>query len=182
MVILKILTINPNTNANNTKLIAEALAPHNESGLEINVVNPEKGIKGMEAYYHKLLAGYHIIPMIEQAEKDGYNAVIIAAFNDTAIEAAKEAVNIPVVGMVEASLIWSLLLAHKILILVSADSAIPRTERYLQQMGLPESRYLVRSIGMDIVDIIPPNVDIDTPDGIAAAAEQQIFFNCSYLN
>jgi len=175
---LKILVINPNTNPNNTRVIAEALTPHKEPGLEIEVVNPETGPEGMEAYYHKLLAGYHIIPMIAQAEKDGYDAVVIAAFNDAAMEAAKELVNIPVVGMMEASLIWPLILAHKILILVSANSAIPRAERALLQIGLPESRYFVRSIGMDVVDIIPPDVDLDTPEGIAAAAEQQIFFNC----
>ena len=45
---IRILVINPNTNPRNTKVIADAIAAYKTPGIEVDVVNPEKGPLGLE--------------------------------------------------------------------------------------------------------------------------------------
>jgi allantoin racemase len=56
---------------------------------------------------------------VEKAAKEGYDGIIIYCYGDPALQAAKQAVRIPVVGLGEASAIFALLLGHKFGILTA---------------------------------------------------------------
>ena len=112
---LRILVINPNTNPKNTKVIADAISPYASEALKIDVVSPEKGPIGLESYYHNYLASVHVHKRIVEAEKESYDGVVIACYGDPGIEAAKELVNIPVVGITEASYALARILCTKFL-------------------------------------------------------------------
>jgi len=146
MFCLKILVLNPNISETNRKILIEALAPYQEPEIDIDVINAEKGPEGLESYYHKQIQGAEILPMIAKAEEDGYDGVVIACYGDPGIEAAKELVNIPVVGIAEASLLLAPILGHKFLVLASADTSVPRIERFIRQLGLNEGLGEVRAI------------------------------------
>ncbi len=143
---MKILVLNPNTSETNRQILVDALAPYQEPNISIEVVNAKKGVEGLESYYHKVIQGAEILPMIQKAEDDGYDGVIIACYGDPAIEAAKELVNIPVIGIAEAALFLAPILGHKFLVLVTADTSVPRAERHIRQLGLNESLGEVRAI------------------------------------
>lgn len=150
----KILVINPNTNPKNTKVIEDAIKPYIPTGFQVDVVNPEKGPIGLESYYHNFLAAVEVHKVIVDAEKNGYNGVVIACYGDPGIEAAKELVNIPVVGITEASYALARMLATKFLVVVSAEAAVPRQIRYIKSLGIPDFQYAVRPIGLTVLGVM----------------------------
>jgi len=150
----KILVINPNTNPKNTKVIEDAVKPYIPTGFQVDVVNPEKGPLGLESYYHNYLAAVEVHKVIVDAEKNGYYGVVIACYGDPGIEAAKELVNIPVVGITEASYALARMLATKFLVVVSAETAVPRQIRYIKSLGIPDVQYAVRPIGLTVLGVM----------------------------
>jgi len=151
---MKILVVNPNTNPKNTKVIEDAVKPCISKEFQVDVVNPEKGRIGLESYYHNYLAAVEVHKVIVDAEKNGYNGVVIACYGDPGIEAAKELVNIPVVGITEASYALARMLATKFLVVVSAETAVPRQIRYIKSLGIPDFQYAVRPIGLTVLGVM----------------------------
>ena len=135
-------------------MIADAISPYASEALKIDVVSPEKGPIGLESYYHNYLASVHVHKRIVEAEKEGYNGVVIACYGDPGIEAAKELVNIPVVGITEASYALARILCTKFLGVVSAETAVPRQIRYIKTLGIPDFQYAVRPIGLTVLGVM----------------------------
>lgn len=154
----RILVVNPNTNPKNTKVIADAIASFTPTGVEVDAVNPEKGPIGLESYYHNYMASVNIHKIIIEAEKEGYDGVVIACYGDPGIEGAKEIVNIPVVGITEASYALARILATKFLVVVSAETAVPRQIRYIKSLGIPDFQYAVRAIGLTVLGVMSDRV------------------------
>jgi allantoin racemase len=155
---MRILVINPNTNPKNTKVIEEAISNYRTRYLQIHVVNPEKGPVGLESFYHNYLATVEVLKLVVEAEKQKYDGVVIAAFGDPGVEAAKELVNIPVVGMTEASYALARLLSTKFLVVVSADTAVPRQTLYMRKLGVPDYQYAIKPIGLTVLDVVTDQV------------------------
>jgi allantoin racemase len=150
----KILVINPNTNPKNTKVIADAIDPFVPEGTKVDVVSPVKGPVGLESYYHNYLASVNVHERIVEAEKEGYDGVVIACYGDPGVEGAKELVDIPVVGITEASYAYARLLSTKFLVVVSAATAVPRQIRYIKSLGIPDFQYDVRPIGLTVLGVM----------------------------
>lgn len=150
----RILVVNPNTNPKNTKVIADAIAPFAPLGVKVETVSPNKGPVGLESYYHNYIASVNVHKRIVEAEKEGYDGVVIACYGDPGIEGAKELVDIPVVGITEASYALARILATKFLVVVSAETAVPRQIRYIKSLGLPDYQYAVRPIGLTVLGVM----------------------------
>ena len=69
----------------------------------------EYGPASIESVYDAEMAAPFIVRKVEEAEKNGYDAVVISCMMDPGVKASKEAVNIPVVGAREASYALSLI-------------------------------------------------------------------------
>jgi len=150
----RILVVNPNTNPKNTKVIADAIAPFTPPGVEVETVSPDKGPVGLESYYHNYMASVNVHKRIVKAEKEGYDGVVIACYGDPGIEGAKELVDIPVVGITDASYALARMLATKFLVVVSAETAVPRQIRYIKSLGIPDYQYAVRPIGLTVLGVM----------------------------
>ncbi len=69
---------------------------------EVDAVNILYGPASIESVYDDTMAAPFIVQKAEWAEKNGYDAVVVSCMMDPGVKAAKEAVNIPVVGPKEA--------------------------------------------------------------------------------
>jgi len=65
---------------------------------EVEVANLTYGPASIESYYDDSLAAPFVVQKILDAEKKGFNAMIINCFMDPGLDAAREVVSIPVVG------------------------------------------------------------------------------------
>lgn len=87
----------------------------------------ESGTPHLEYEFYEHLAIHNIIEKTVNAEKNGYDAVVIGCFYDPGLREARELVKIPVIGVCEASLhIASMITAGKFSILVGRGKWIPK--------------------------------------------------------
>ncbi|OGA50551.1 MAG: hypothetical protein A3F74_01225 [Betaproteobacteria bacterium RIFCSPLOWO2_12_FULL_62_58] len=95
----------------------------------------------VEGLYFEMLQSTWTVEGILQAEKDGYDAAVIACYFDPGLEAAREVARIPVVGLAEASMAYASLLAKKkrsIAIIAVAEKGVLKTYDVIDKYGLTE--------------------------------------------
>lgn len=88
------------------------------------------------------LASGEIIRMAIDAEREGFDAVVLYCFSDPAIDACREAVSIPVVGGGQASYLLALPIARQFGVLVSDKARIPEKRLFAHQAGVDAGRVI----------------------------------------
>ena len=74
------MVINPNTSESMTKHIREALSIIKRPDTELTVVCAERGPETIDSAYHEYFAIPPTLDLVHKANREGYDAVIIAAF------------------------------------------------------------------------------------------------------
>lgn len=121
---------------------------------EISVDCIEKGPESIESAFDELLASGPLVDKIMEAENDGYNAVIVYCGSDPGVEAAREMVDIPVIGPGKISFLIANDLAYRFSILSVLDETITRDTENYRKLGFDITRLAsIRSIGIPVVDI-----------------------------
>ena len=130
------------------------------SDTELEIVNLAKHTHSHRAYveglYFELLQSAYNVEAVLQAQKQGYDAAVIACYFDPGLEAAREVARIPVVGLAEASMAYASLLAKKkrsIAIIAVAEKGVLKTYDVIDKYGLTEqliSNRPVRHIPLEI--------------------------------
>ncbi len=150
---MKILVLNPNTSEMVTKKIEMAVMAVARKDVEVTVDRIEHGSEVLESYYDEAISAPYIIEKVKQANRDGYDAIIIAAFCDPGIEALKEISDVPVYGTAETTFSVALLLGNKFAILTEKKHKESVKIQQVRKMGV-ESRFAgVRALGMGVMDI-----------------------------
>ncbi len=80
---MKILVINPNTSTSMTDHLRLELEACKAPSTAVTVVNPASGPLVIESAFDEALAIPPTLAIVEQGERDGYDAVVIACFSDT---------------------------------------------------------------------------------------------------
>lgn len=78
-----------------------------EDGTVIDAARAERGPPAIESEADAVEAGPEILRMVREAEREGYDAAIIWCAGDPALRAARELVDIPVIGPGEAMRVLS---------------------------------------------------------------------------
>ena len=94
--------------------------------------------------------GYRAIQKVYEAEKAGFDAVILGHFQDSGLAEAKAIVDIPVVGLGESSLLYACTLARKIGLITISPRFIPVHEEQVTRHGLDK-----RVIGIHAIEYKP---------------------------
>lgn len=144
--------INPNTTVEMTKQIERELNRLKGDDTVLEVTNPSSGPGAVASNYDEIVAGFELLRMVQAAEDDGYDAIIIACFSDPAIVAAKELCDIPVVGIAEASMHMACMLGSKFTILTTSRKRIPSKALYVRYNGLESRLASVRALGVSVVE------------------------------
>jgi len=102
---------------------------------EVDVVNIDYGPSSIESRYDDVLAAPFVVKKAEWAEKNGYDAVAVSCMMDPGVKAAKEALDIPVVGPKEAANQLAQILGDKV------ATIYPRGITVLELSQEPERTY-----------------------------------------
>ncbi len=143
---MKIMVINPNTSESMTEHIREALKRIKRSDTELTVVCAEKGPETIDSAYHEVCTIPSTLDLVKKANQEGYDAVIIAAFPDPGLVAAKEISNIPVIGIEESTLHIAAMLGAKFSIMTTLRQRIPSKKDHVYMRGLEHFLAAVRSL------------------------------------
>ncbi len=117
---------------------------------EIELVNTQHGAETLEGFYHASFAERDTINEIIQAEKDGYDVVVVWCTANVGVEAAREVVKIPVVGIMEAAHLLAMLLGRRFSELVSVKNVVVRHERNAEILGSNSKLASVREIALPV--------------------------------
>lgn len=145
---IRLLILNPVSTDIWNDLVYKAVSEIVEESTRIDVRNLREGPPAIETEYDKTLAEHYVVEEVVKAEKEGYDAVVINCFDDPGLNASREVVKIPVFGIGETSIIYSLLLGHHIAIISTGRNSLVAYRRRVRELGV-ENRVVYVS-GIDI--------------------------------
>lgn len=100
---MKILIINPNSDANTDRIMKEKADKLALPGVEVDVVHATKAPKLVCSYEEQASSGEEMIQIV-RSTADIYDAYIVACHSDPNLDLVREIAGKPVVGIAEASL------------------------------------------------------------------------------
>jgi allantoin racemase len=122
---------------------------------EVEVANLTYGPASIESHYDDSLAAPFVVQKILDAEKGGFNASIINCFMDPGLDAAREAVSIPVVGAGESAICLALVVGDRFSIIDPGPARYVSRNPTKQVRGMGvESRFASsRGAGIPVLEI-----------------------------
>ena len=114
-----------------TKILDEVGQP----GTTVDYVNLRHGYKVVRTYARAYNA-LQIVQRAYEAEKKGYDGLIIGCASDLGMKEARSMVDIPVVGATEAAALLACTLGNKFSVICTDPTACARTESLIKSYGL----------------------------------------------
>lgn len=98
----------------------------------------DKGLEAAHMAYPGLrfLNDREILKSVTKAQKEGFDGVVISCFFDPSLRASRQQLNIPVVGMAEASMHLASMMGLRFAIITSDPSYIQEIEENLHRYGM----------------------------------------------
>src|SRR5271163_2994236 len=153
---MKLLVVNPNTSASMTARIGAAARAAAAAGTEIVAVNPESGPASIEGYFDEAFAVPGMIEEILKGQDAGFDAHVIACFDDTGLEAARCCASGPVIGIGEAAFHLASLIAHRFSVVTTLSRSIAPIEGNLAKYGLDRRCARVRACEVPVLALEDP--------------------------
>ena len=153
---MRILLVNPNTTASMTEKAAVAARVVAASGTEIIAATSRMGPVSIEGHYDGALAIPGLLAELKERRTDGYDAAIIACFDDTGLDAARSLAGAPVVGIGEAAFHMASLIAGKFSVVTTLARSVPAIEHNLAKYGLASRCAKVRSSDVAVLELERP--------------------------
>lgn len=154
---MRLLVINPNTTATMTEKIGAAARRVAAPGTEILAVNPGSGPASIEGYYDEAMSLSGLLGLI--AGRDDYDAVIIACFDDTGLDAARCLTDKPVIGIGEAAFHMAAMLSNSFSVVTTLGRSVPAISHNLARYGLATRCARVRASEIPVLDLEDPLSD-----------------------
>jgi len=150
---VRILIINPNTSKSMTDKIRSIAEAVKRDDCEITVICPEHGPVTLESSYDEAYAIAPTIDLVKQANKEGYDAIILACFCEVGVEAAKEISSVPVFGLEETTLSLALVLGDKFGIMTEKWPRVAMKKRHVRRYGLLDRMASIRPLELSVAEL-----------------------------
>jgi allantoin racemase len=148
----KILIINPNTNPAATQIIESKLQPFVRTGTQLKFVNAENGPQGIDTCLDVAISSIEAAKIVA-ANRNDYAAFILACGIDPGLDACRQIVSQPVVGIAEAAMLMACMLGHKFSIIATLKEEIPQIEELVSRNGLQTRLASIRPIQMTTAEL-----------------------------
>lgn len=152
---MHILVINPNSTAAMTRSIEAAALDAARAKTRITAVNPDDtppAIQGPEDGA-AALPGLFALFDREVLEKGGYDACVIACFDDTGLMTLKRRSPIPVIGIGEAAFLAAMLVGDSFSVVTTLGVSTPVIEANLAAYGIAARCRKVRASEVPVLDL-----------------------------
>jgi allantoin racemase len=149
----RIAFINPFGTAAFDAIIEETLVPYAGAGTAVDVIHLEGVPENIDYYYPKHLMELAIFRVVRRLEADGYDAVVVGCCYDPGVKVARELVDIPVVGPLEAAMNHASYFGHRFTVITDHRKAVPWLEDLVRLHGTTNCRG-VSCIDWYITDMI----------------------------
>jgi len=151
---VRITLLNPNTSRVMTAKIAAAAREVAGPDVEIVAVCPTEGPAAIESHYDEAFAALAVIALIEEdlvaGGSDGY---VIACFGDPGLDAARELVDVPVVGIAEAAMHVAALAGRSFSIVTTLSRTLGRADDLVHRYGFDRACVSAYGSGVPVLDL-----------------------------
>jgi allantoin racemase len=154
---MRILVVNPNTTASMTEKIGAAARRVASPGTEITACNPLHGPVSIEGYYDEAMSLAGMLEVIRNTAD--FDAVVIACFDDTGLDAARCLTDRPVIGIGEAAYHMASMVSNKFSVVTTLARSVPALEHNLHRYGLAARCARVRSSEVAVLELEKPGSD-----------------------
>lgn len=146
---IKIRIITPHVSPRPQKL--DEVAGLNEFlDVAFSHVNLTMGPPSIQGMFDDGFATPGIVARCIQAQKEGIDAVMIDCMGDPGLDAAREAVSIPVLGPGETTMHVAAMLGHKFSVVTILDRVRPLLENHAKVYGLYDKLASVRVVNIEV--------------------------------
>ncbi len=167
---MKILVVNPNTTASMTAkigMIAQSVA---RPDTEIIASNPTDGPTSIQGYLDAAACIPGLLAEI-QRHRDA-DAIVIACFDDTGLDAARCMVDVPVIGIGEAAYHTACMIGARFSVITTLSRSVPGLEDNLKRYGLSARCAKVRATDIPVLKL--EEQDPGTLDKLRASIQTAI--------
>lgn len=180
---MRILVVNPNTTVSMTEKIGATARVIASPGTEIIAVNPMTGPVSIEGYYDEARSLAGLLQVVE-ANLD-VDAIVVACFDDTGLDALRCIASCPVVAIGEAAFHMASMLSNKFSVITTLARSVPAIEHNLHRYGLATRCARVRSTEVAVLDLehdagpARTKIDIEIRRAIAEDRAEAIVLGCA---
>lgn len=148
---MKILVINPNTTASMTNKIAIAAKAVARPDTQIIATNSQDGPASIEGYLDVATC----IPglLAEVKRHSDVDAIVIACFDDTGLDAVRCLVDVPVIGIGEAAYHAASMISAKFSVITTLSRSVTGLEANLSRYGLGARCARVRATDIPVLKL-----------------------------
>lgn len=132
---MRILLINPNTSRSMTERMQASARAALAPDVELIALTAEQGVPYIASRAEALVAGATTLEMIA-THQDGMDAIVIGAYGDPGLIAARELFSLPITAMAEAAMFSACMLGPRFSIVTFAHALVPWYEDSVALAGL----------------------------------------------
>ncbi|WP_279365496.1 aspartate/glutamate racemase family protein [Microbacterium testaceum] len=152
---MRILLINPNTSRAMTAKIADAARGVAGPDVVIDAVCPSAGAAAIESHVDEIAAAAAVVELIA-ADRDGSDpadAYVIACFGDPGLDAARELVDAPVVGIAEAAMHLAAVSGRCFGVVTTLSRTLGRAHDLVARYGMERACVSLAATGIPVLDL-----------------------------
>ena len=153
---MRLLVVNPNASVAMTLRIGAAARAVAGPGVEVAAINPAHGPASIEGYFDEVFAAPGLVEEVAKGDAAGFDAFVVACFDDTGLEAARSAARGPVIGVGEAAFHLASLIAHRFSVVTTLSRSIAPIEANLTKYGLASRCARVRACEVPVQALDDP--------------------------
>lgn len=170
---MRVLVINPNSTESMTDGIVSAAWAAAAEDMVIDGRTNTDGPPAIQGPEDGDLAAIGTVQMIKAANDDGYDAAIIACFDDTGLYEARAAVPIPVLGIGQSAFLVGSIYG-RFSVITTLPVSVPVIEQNIARYGMTGACAKVRASGLPVLSLEsdPIGAEICLADCAATAVEQ----------
>jgi len=148
---MKLLVINPNTTLSMTAKIESAARAVASADCEIIAGQSQAGPASIQGY----LDGVNCLPglLAEAARYPDVDAILVACFDDTGVDALRCTTTVPVIGIGEAAYHAATMISSKFSVITTLSRSVPVLEANLLRYGLERRCGRVRATDIPVLKL-----------------------------
>ena len=151
---MRITLINPNTSRAMTAKIAAAAREAAGPDVVIDAVCPETGAAAIESHVDEVLAAAAVVDLVQQDQQaGGSDAYVIACFGDPGLDAARELVDVPVIGIAEAATHAATLAGRTFAVVTTLSRTLGRARDLVARYGMRDAAVWLTAAEIPVLEL-----------------------------
>lgn len=153
------------------------LNQHAFDGTDVEVREASAGPASVESSVEEYLSVPGLIEAAPALEAEGFDALIIGCFGDPGLAAARELVDIPVIGPGQAGVLLAAQLGQSVSIITVVSEVIPAIRRQVRSHGLDSLVTDIRAVDVPVLELreradeVMATLEAEARRGLAAGAD-----------